>query len=313
MSIEPRISIICPSRNTGHFLQATLDSIFQQDFDDFEIVVADGGSTDETLDILRRNARRDPRLRFISEPDKGQMDAMGKAASLARGKYLIQTCVSDGFLSPVWLRRCCETLDAMPDVSLVWGLPQRMTEAGKLTRISYPQFHEADPPQKDEFFFYWIKSGFLFPEGNYCIRRQVFRSIFSPTVRIVAFGQLLLNYHFLQRGYQPYFLREVANFGRQHSEQLGERQNRDGSKRAALNHYKFLWRSYRDKLVATHRPHVFRDGRGEPTHEAHLPGRRLPALLRTCLRAPLTPNLVESSTLLFERSRHRVKDLFRRD
>jgi glycosyltransferase involved in cell wall biosynthesis len=70
------ISVITPSLNQGQFIQATLDSVLQQDYADIEYMVRDGGSTDETIEILRRC--NDPRLKWASESDKGQSDAINK-------------------------------------------------------------------------------------------------------------------------------------------------------------------------------------------------------------------------------------------
>ncbi|MBI5772230.1 MAG: glycosyltransferase [Verrucomicrobia bacterium] len=310
---EPILSIICPSKNLGNYLQATLDSIYQQDFQNYEIIVVDGGSTDDTVDILKRNQAREARLRFISEPDSGVLEALWKGLKMARGRYVIQTFVSDGFLYKGWFRECCEVLDTLPDVALVWGLRQRMTRADELTHISFEQFHQTDPPQGGEFFFYWMKTGFVLPEPNYCLRREVMERIMPPPDLMSSLCHYALLANFFTQGYQPYFLRHVANYCRQHAGQLGEQENFNGQKRAALNYYKHRRRSYCDLLIAANRPHVFRDGGGRPTTEVKLPGARLPAVLRSTLRAAMTPEIVLRSTLVFEQLRHRVKHLFRRD
>ena len=122
---DPVLSVVCPSKDLGHFLQPTLDSVFDQDFESYELIVVDGGSTDDTVDILRRNRSKDSRLRFVSEPDTGVLEALWKGVRMARGRHVIQTFVSDGFLDRGWFRECCGTLDAMPEVSLVWGFRQQ--------------------------------------------------------------------------------------------------------------------------------------------------------------------------------------------
>ena len=66
----PRISIVVPSFNQGRYLKQTLDSILTQSYPELEIVVMDGGSTDQSLDVIREYA---PRLTYWqSQPDAGQ-------------------------------------------------------------------------------------------------------------------------------------------------------------------------------------------------------------------------------------------------
>jgi glycosyltransferase involved in cell wall biosynthesis len=80
-----KLSIITITRNSERYLRETIDSVISQDYPDFEYIVVDGGSTDGTLDIIRDYAAREPRIRWISEPDEGISDAMNKGIRLATG------------------------------------------------------------------------------------------------------------------------------------------------------------------------------------------------------------------------------------
>jgi glycosyltransferase involved in cell wall biosynthesis len=83
MSSSPRISIVIPSLNQGRFIEETICSILAQEWPDLELIVIDGGSTDETLDIIRKHAAS---IAFrISEPDRGQADAINKGLRQATG------------------------------------------------------------------------------------------------------------------------------------------------------------------------------------------------------------------------------------
>ncbi len=79
------ISIIIPTYNCGRKLAATLESVLSQPGDFYEIIVVDGGSTDETLNIAGEYGGA---LRFISEADRGVYDAINKGIGMATGKYL---------------------------------------------------------------------------------------------------------------------------------------------------------------------------------------------------------------------------------
>jgi glycosyltransferase involved in cell wall biosynthesis len=80
----PLVSIVTPSLNQGRFLEATVRSVLEQDYPHIEHIVVDGGSTDETLDLLSRH----PHLRWISESDRGQAHALNKGFALADGEIL---------------------------------------------------------------------------------------------------------------------------------------------------------------------------------------------------------------------------------
>jgi glycosyltransferase involved in cell wall biosynthesis len=83
MRSNPRISIVIPSLNQGRFIEETILSILGQAWPDIELIVIDGGSTDETLDIIRDY---EASIDFwISEPDRGQADAINKGLRKATG------------------------------------------------------------------------------------------------------------------------------------------------------------------------------------------------------------------------------------
>lgn len=84
MSQVPLVSIVTPSLNQGRYLEATIVSVLEQDYPRVEHIVVDGGSTDETVAVLRRHTH----IRWISEPDRGQAHALNKGFALARGEIL---------------------------------------------------------------------------------------------------------------------------------------------------------------------------------------------------------------------------------
>jgi glycosyltransferase involved in cell wall biosynthesis len=93
----PFISIITAVYNGGLTLQRTIDSVLSQSFTNFEYIIVDGGSTDDTLDIIKKNANTS--LRWISEPDNGIYDAFNKGIKMAKGK-LVGIINSDDWYEP---------------------------------------------------------------------------------------------------------------------------------------------------------------------------------------------------------------------
>lgn len=94
---QPTISIITVTYNAGQFIEVTLNSVSHQTFTNYEHIIIDGKSSDDTLDIIQRCNNR--RLRVYSEPDNGLYDAMNKAIKLAKGKYIIFLNAGDQFFS----------------------------------------------------------------------------------------------------------------------------------------------------------------------------------------------------------------------
>lgn len=82
----PKISIVTPSYNQGQFIEETIRSVLLQGYPNLEYIVIDGGSTDNSLEIIQKY---EPWLRYwISEPDEGQADAIHKGFQRASGDLL---------------------------------------------------------------------------------------------------------------------------------------------------------------------------------------------------------------------------------
>lgn len=129
------ITIIVPSYNQGRFLPKTLDSILGQSPLPRQILVMDGGSTDETVTVLRDYSKRFPVIEWLSEPDKGPADAVNKGLARAVGDVIgIQS--SDDLYAPGALKAALAIFQASPDVGLIWGDAQAINEAGEVMHQS---------------------------------------------------------------------------------------------------------------------------------------------------------------------------------
>src|SRR4029079_8178684 len=84
MAEPPLVSIVTPSYNQGRFVEATIRSVLDQRSPRIEHIVVDGGSTDGTLDVLARY----PKVKWTSEPDSGQADAVNKGFRRAAGEIV---------------------------------------------------------------------------------------------------------------------------------------------------------------------------------------------------------------------------------
>ncbi len=253
---KPKISILTPSLNHGRFLVETIESILSQSYRNFEHIVIDGGSTDNTIEILNKY----PHIKWISEKDDNIVQAYRKGFDMAKGEYIMQCCVSDGYLNKDWFRHCVEILDSDEEVSLVWGLPQYMTEDGHLRNISYVEFFNDPPPQKMDFFPFWLATGFWYPEGNYCVPREIFDLCFpkddtnDPFINLAHMGFI---YNFNTLGYLPYFLPVIANCGRTHEDSRGNRLS--NTEMPIMDRYYRYVKDYKNKFLKGSSIHVFKN------------------------------------------------------
>ncbi len=121
MPLMLKLSIITPSFNQAGFLDRTIDSVLTQKAPfELEHIVIDGGSTDGTVELLQRRAAADGRLRWVSEPDDGQADALNKGVAMAGGE-VIGWLNSDDLYKPGSLARVAETFAADAGCRWLYG------------------------------------------------------------------------------------------------------------------------------------------------------------------------------------------------
>jgi glycosyltransferase involved in cell wall biosynthesis len=115
---EPRITVVTPSYNQARFIERTLQSVLRQRYPGLEYIVVDGGSTDGSVDVIRRYA--DSLTSWVSEPDRGQTDALIKGFSRATGDILCYLCSDD--LHESWtLREVAQFFLDNPLAEVVYG------------------------------------------------------------------------------------------------------------------------------------------------------------------------------------------------
>jgi glycosyltransferase involved in cell wall biosynthesis len=129
-----RISVVTISYNQGRFLEAALRSVLDQGFDDLEYLVLDGGSTDGSVETIRRYADR---LAFwCSEPDGGPAAALNSGLARATGE-VFAFVNSDDLLLPGALHRAAEAFRRHPGADVVYGHGVEIDAAGRVRRPIY--------------------------------------------------------------------------------------------------------------------------------------------------------------------------------
>ena len=133
------VSIVTPSLNQARYLDVALRSVAAQGHPRMEHIVVDGGSTDGTLDILRREGDRGA-IRWVSEPDGGMYDAINKGLALSTGEVLAYLNSDDAYL-PWALDAVTKVFASRPDVDLVFGDGVKIDEGTGAQRVRlFPPF-----------------------------------------------------------------------------------------------------------------------------------------------------------------------------
>ena len=124
----PKISLVTPSYNQGHFLEETILSVLTQRYPSLEYFIIDGASTDDSVEVMRRY---DDRIDYwVSEPDKGQTEAINKGLARATGE-IVSFINSDDVYRPGALHTVGRYFAEHPEcmwicgTSLTFGLPDR--------------------------------------------------------------------------------------------------------------------------------------------------------------------------------------------
>jgi glycosyltransferase involved in cell wall biosynthesis len=154
-----KISIITPSYNSGKFIEDAIKSVLEQDYPDFEHIIIDGGSTDNTIEILNKY----PHLIWISEPDTGQSNAMNKGFQLSTG-HIIGYLNADDYYLP----------GAFNDIIPHFNSGEKFV-VGKINVISEDGSSWINDPKTDfiDMLKHWEPEAFCVNPVGYFYRREV--------------------------------------------------------------------------------------------------------------------------------------------
>ncbi len=119
----PAVTVLMAVYNAMPYLPATLDSVLNQTFTDFEFLIINDGSTDRSPEVLRSYAARDSRIRLIERENRGFVPSLNQGLELARGEFLARIDADD-LCTPTRLADQVEHLRAHPDCVLVGGFVQ---------------------------------------------------------------------------------------------------------------------------------------------------------------------------------------------
>lgn len=131
------ISIVTPVYNGERFIESCLQTVIAQQCSEVEHLIIDGGSTDRTVSIIQRYAEIYPHIRWISECDRGQSDAMNKGIQLSKGEVITFLNVDDYYESGV-LNQVSQLFKTLPEPSFVVGNCRILNDHDEIVDINKP-------------------------------------------------------------------------------------------------------------------------------------------------------------------------------
>jgi len=165
MEKTPELSVVIAAYNHGAYIGETIRSVLRQKYQDFEVIVLDDGSTDNTKDVVGSFA--DPRIRYVYQENSG-LPACGRnrGMALARGRY-IALLDGDDYWHEDKLKRCKAVLDTMPEIGLVCH-NAAIVHDGKVTRTT------SYMPYRDRMYERLLFGGNCLHVSGVVLRREIF-------------------------------------------------------------------------------------------------------------------------------------------
>ena len=132
---RPRLSIVTPSFNQGEFLEETIKSVLDQEYENLEYIVIDGGSTDKSVSIIKKYGNR--LAHWVSEPDEGQYHAINKGFARATGEIMAWLNSDDKYL-PWTLSVVADIFSAFPEVEWLTSVhPLQWNSHGQAVAVDF--------------------------------------------------------------------------------------------------------------------------------------------------------------------------------
>lgn len=197
MSINrPLVSIITPTLNSERFVRDNIKSVLSQTYSNIEHIIIDGGSTDNTVTIVRE---MDPKAVIISEPDEGISDAFNKGLKLAKGDIIAILNSDDYYADSQVIKKCVEIFISKPEIKIIYGKVRFIDPKTEETLAIY---------YSEPFSLEKMKRELIISHPSTFIRREVYEAVgeFSLQYKICMDHDYLLR---AVKQYHPHAVEDV--------------------------------------------------------------------------------------------------------
>jgi glycosyltransferase involved in cell wall biosynthesis len=170
----PKISVCIPTYNSARYLPEAIESVLEQDFDDYELIICDNASTDNTTEICR--SYTDSRIRYVRfEKLVTQGGNWNRCIALAQGQYVALLHADDKYL-PGFLKERSRLLEENPEIGLAFGAVQIIDSDGRpiSEQRRYDEAFIAPPP---EFAKELLLSGCVISPVSPMVRRDCYKAV----------------------------------------------------------------------------------------------------------------------------------------
>jgi glycosyltransferase involved in cell wall biosynthesis len=215
----PLVSVIIPAYNYAHFLPETLDSVIKQTFSNWECILINDGSTDETEKVAIEYCKKDERIKYYYQDNRGLSSARNLGLKHSKGEY-IQFLDADDFIHPEKFTKHLDSFDKNDELTVVYSnFKYFITETGKFHDSHFERIKIKGDPYQD-FILNW---GFEFVIPIHCpilksdfIKRN--NIWFDETLK--AREDWMFWISMAKSGAQFSFIDEILSYYRQHEKSM---------------------------------------------------------------------------------------------
>ncbi|DAB29786.1 MAG TPA: hypothetical protein CFH84_07495 [Sulfurimonas sp. UBA12504] len=210
---NPKVSVLITAYNYGHYIGDAIQSVLDQTFDDFELIILDNQSTDDTIDVVNTFIEKDTRIKFIvNKTNIGMFRNYNEGLLHARGEYIKFLNADDKF-HPQILEKFVKILDKYHDVSLVTSHRQYFHSSAEIQKTNFSGLQDA----KEMILLALSKINFIGEPTTVMFRRENLNvGLFDTS--LIFFADLDMWLRQLSVG-NLYIVNEVLSYVRKHEAQ----------------------------------------------------------------------------------------------